>query len=293
MIANITDIKRFAVHDGDGIRTTVFFKGCPLKCVWCHNPETISAKPQLAFYEHKCTLCGKCTEVCENHTIVDGKHILNRDKCVLCQNCTKECPAQALIVYGKSVSCDEICKVLLEDRDFYETSGGGITLSGGECLLQPDACREILSKMKAEGINTAVDTCGDVPFENIEKVIEYTDVFLYDLKAVDEDVHKKCTGRSNRRLLENLKKIDALGKKIEVRIPFVPNFNDTEIDKILDTVSELKNLVRVRVLAYHDFARSKYRALGIDDTLPKELPKEDHLEKIREKFRARGIECMN
>jgi pyruvate formate lyase activating enzyme len=183
--------------------------------------------------------------------------------------------------------------VLLEDRDFYETSGGGITLSGGECLLQPDACREILSKMKAEGINTAVDTCGDVPFENIEKVIEYTDVFLYDLKAIDEDVHKKCTGRSNRRLLENLKKIDALGKKIEVRIPFVPNFNDTQMDKILDTVAELKNLVRVRVLAYHDFARSKYRALDIDDTLPKELPKEDCLEKIREKFRARGIECMN
>lgn len=292
MNVNITDIKRFAVHDGDGIRTTVFFKGCPLKCVWCHNPETIFAKKDLAFYEHKCTLCGKCTTVCKNHKITDGKHIIDRNACTLCANCVTVCPNEALKIYGKIMSTDDICKVLLEDREFYETSGGGITLSGGECLLQPDACCEILIRMKNEGINTAIDTCGAVPFTNIEKVIDYTDVFLYDLKAIDEDVHINCTGNTNKLVLENLKKIDDRGKKIEIRYPYVPGHNDNQADKILEVVKELKNLVRVRILAYHDFARSKYMALGFEDTLPKELPDSTVLEKVREKFRTYGIECI-
>ena len=292
MNANITNIKKFAVHDGDGVRTTVFFKGCPLKCIWCHNPETISAKTELAFYEHKCVLCGRCTNVCENHKITDAKHIVDRENCKLCGNCVKACPKEALVIFGEKVSCEDICKTLLEDREFYEVSGGGITLSGGECLLQADACREILMNMKKEGINTAVDTCGAIPFSSIEKVIDYTDVFLYDIKAVDEDVHIKCTGQSNKLILENLKKIDDYGKKIEVRIPYVPGFNDNQTDKILEVVKGLKNLVRVRVLGYHDFARSKYASLGVTDTLPKKLPDNEVLEKVREKFREHGMECI-
>lgn len=292
MNANITDIKKFAVHDGDGIRTTVFFKGCPLKCVWCHNPETIKAKRELAFYAHKCSLCGRCTAACSNHKITDGKHIIDRNACTLCTNCISACLSEALTIYGKTMSIDEICNILLEDRAFYETSGGGITLSGGECLLQADACREILKIMKNEGINTAVDTCGAVPFEIIEKVIDYTDVFLYDLKAIDEDVHIKCTGKSNTLILENLKKIDVCGKKIEIRYPYVPGYNDNQADKILEFVKELKNLIRVRVLAYHDFARSKYAALDFEDTLPKEIPDSDVLETVRENFRNNGIECI-
>ena len=292
MNANITDIKKFAVHDGDGIRTTVFFKGCPLKCVWCHNPETIKTKQELAFYAHKCSFCGRCASVCKNHTFADGKHIIDKQACTLCGNCVNSCLNEALTIYGKTMPTDDICNVLLEDRAFYETSGGGITLSGGECLLQPDACREILINMKNEGINTAVDTCGAVPFENIEKVMDYTDVFLYDIKAIDEDVHIKCTGKSNKLILENLKKIDEMGKKIEIRYPYVPGFNDNQADKILEFVKELKNLVRVRVLAYHDFARSKYAALNCEDTLPTELPDNEILEQVRDSFRKQGIECI-
>ena len=289
MMANITDIKRFAIHDGDGIRTTVFFKGCPLKCVWCHNPETISTKKQLAFYEHKCILCGKCVSVCENHRITNGKHILNRLKCTLCDKCIESCTSEALISYGKQMSCDEICRILLQDKEFYESSGGGITLSGGECLMQADACREILMAMKKEGINTAIDTCGAIPFSNIEKVIDYTDVFLYDIKAIDEDIHIKCTGRSNKQILENLKKINSYGKKIEIRSPYVPNYNETQMYKILNTIEKLQNLVKVRVLPYHDFARSKYSALHMECTLPDIKPEINKLEMVREIFKKNII----
>lgn len=291
MNANITDIKRFAVHDGDGIRTTVFFKGCPLKCVWCHNPETISGKKQLAFYEHKCTLCGKCANVCKNHKIIKGKHILDRSECTQCNKCADVCPSEALIIYGKETSCDAICNTLLQDKDFYEISGGGITLSGGECLTQPDACREILNTMKKNGINTAVDTCGMVPWENIEKVIDFTDTFLYDIKAIDETVHKNCTGASNKLILDNLKRIDYYGKKIEIRFPYVPRYNDKEAKNIASFVKDIKNLVRVRVLPYHNFAASKYDALNIKNTLPAVLPTNEEIKQTRETFRNNGIEC--
>ena len=277
MNANITEIKRFAVHDGDGIRTTLFFKGCPLKCLWCHNPETIDPNQQLAFYEHKCTLCGKCSSVCKNHKIIDGKHILNRDNCVLCYNCVNECPNEALIIYGKQMSCDEIYTLLAEDKDFYETSGGGITLSGGECLLQPDACAEILKKCKENGINTAVDTCGFVSRSALNKVIPYTDVFLYDIKAMDEDVHIKCTGQSNKIILDNLKYLDDNGCKIEIRIPYIPDYNDSQIKKIADFFKNLTNIIKVKVLPYHTYAGSKYNALGYLNTLPPKMPTEKQI----------------
>ena len=193
--------------------------------------------------------------------------------------------------YGKECAVEEICDILLEDVDFYETSGGGITLSGGECLLQPDACAEILKNMKQKGIHTAVDTCGMVKWESIAKVIDYTDVFLYDVKAIDEDVHKMCTGVSNRLILENLARIDAYGKKIEIRIPYVPQYNDNQIEKIVDTVKTLKNVVRVRVLAYHNLARSKYTALGAEDTLPLVIPTEEELAAARLKFTTIGVPC--
>lgn len=292
MKANITDIKKFAVHDGDGIRTTVFFKGCSLKCVWCHNPETISKQKQIAFYSHKCVMCGACSSVCENHKISDGVHKYDREKCVSCEKCVDVCLAEALILYGKEVESDEICRILMEDKEFYESSNGGITLSGGECLLQPEACRSILYEMKQNGIHTAVDTCGMVSWENIEAVLDLTDIFLFDLKAIDEVVHKKCTGASNHLILENLKKIDAAGKQIEIRIPYVPDYNDNQIDKIVDLVSSLSNLTKVRVLAYHNFADSKYGALGMENTLPKTLPDKEILEVERVKFRRRGITCI-
>lgn len=256
MIALISDIKRFAVHDGDGIRTTVFFKGCPLKCVWCHNPESISFKPQVAFYENKCIGCGECKK--ERFT-VEG------------------CLGDARVLYGKEMTIEELLPLLLEDKDFYETSGGGVTLSGGECLCQADFCAELLKRLKENGINTAVDTCGFVSKESIDKVLSYTDTFLYDIKAIDEDVHIKCTGQSNKVILDNLKYIDSCGKAIEVRIPYVPEYNSNQIKKIAEFLRTLKNIKAVKVLPYHNYAGSKYAALNMENTLPKILPTEEEI----------------
>lgn len=274
MNARIFAIKRFAVHDGDGIRTTVFFKGCPLKCKWCHNPEGINFKPQLAFYENKCVSCGECIRACTQnaHIFMDGIHIFCREKCIACGKCENVCPHSALTLYGKEMTVDELMPLLLEDRDFYQTSGGGITLSGGECLAQADFCAELLKRLKKNGIHTAVDTCGFVSKEAIDRVIPYTDVFLYDLKAFDENVHIKCTGQPNKVILKNLRYIDQCGKMIEIRIPYVPEYNSDQIEKIASYMSGIRNLIRVRILAYHNYAGSKYKSLGMENSLPEVLP---------------------
>ena len=259
----ICDIKRFAVHDGDGIRTTVFFKGCPLKCVWCHNPESISFKTETAFYRNKCIGCGECKR---SDFIPDM------------------CLGKARVVYGREVSIDELIPLLLEDRDFYESSGGGVTLSGGECLCQADFCAELLKSLKAEGVNTAVDTCGFVPRSALDKVLPYTDTFLYDIKAYDEDVHIKCTGKSNRIILDNLVYLDSCGKDIEIRIPYVPDYNDRQIGKIADFLKDFKNVKRIKVLPYHNLAGSKYSALGMENTLPEKIPTEEEIIKAENMF---------
>lgn len=291
MKAKIFEIKRFAVHDGDGIRTTVFFKGCPLKCVWCHNPEGIDFKPQLAYYENKCIGCGECINVCPNeaHFIKNSTHIYDREKCSLCGKCTAVCLGDALTFYGKEMTVDELLKLLLEDKDFYETSGGGVTLSGGECLMQADFCEELLKKLKENGIHTAIDTCGFVPKEAFDKVMPYTDIFLYDLKAFEEDVHIKCTGVSNKLILENLKYVDSLGKKVEIRIPFVPDFNDTQITEIAEFLGKLKNITKIKVLPYHNYAGTKYMAINMKNTLPEKLPSTDEIKTAEACLREQGL----
>ncbi len=283
-MAKIFDIKHFAVHDGPGIRTTVFFKGCPLKCVWCHNPESISPKFQLAFASDKCVLCRRCEDVCEKgvHVFENG-HTLRFEKCSFCGECEKVCRAGALTLYGREVTVSDILPELLEDKDFY-SSNGGVTLSGGECLMHADFCAELLEKLKAQGVNTAVDTCGLVSKEALDKVIPYTDIFLYDIKAIDEDVHIKCTGRSNRIILENIKYLDERGCKIEVRYPYVPGYNDGEAEKIAEFLSKLGNITKVRVLPYHSFAGSKYSALAMENTLPERLPSADDIKRAEKLF---------
>lgn len=284
MKGKIFDIKRFAVHDGDGIRTTVFFKGCPLKCVWCHNPEGIDFKPQLAFYANKCICCGECAKICPQnaHSIKNGVHLFDRENCLSCGMCESVCLKDALTLYGKEFTVDELMPLLLADKSFYESSGGGVTLSGGECLSQTDFCRELLRMLKAESINTAVDTCGHVPQSAIEEVIPYTDTFLYDIKALDEDVHIKCTGHSNKQILENLKFIDSCGKNIEIRIPYVPEFNDKQIEKISDFLAGLKGITKIMLLSYHNYAGSKYTALDMPNTLPEVLPAKEDIKAAKE-----------
>ena len=275
MKATVFEIKRFAVHDGDGIRTTVFFKGCPLRCKWCHNPEGLSPKPQIAFYEHKCMGCGECKAVCP----------AGQQSCIACGKCTEVCYAGARILYGKEMTPEELLPVLLEDREFYENSGGGVTLSGGECLMQADFCAELLQMLKKEGIHTAVDTCGFVPRAHLDKVIPYTDVFLYDLKAFDEEVHIRCTGVSNKQILENLQYLTGMGKKVEIRIPFVPGCNEHQMEKLAAFIKRLPDITAVRVLPYHNHAGSKYKALGLANTLPEQLPTQQQLEWVREIFK--------
>lgn len=289
--AKIFEIKRFAVHDGDGIRSTVFLKGCPLKCVWCHNPEGIDFAPQLAYYGHKCCNCGECAKVCpENaHTVENGKHVFDRSKCSGCGKCEKTCLYGALFYYGNEVTVEELIPVLLEDREFYETTNGGVTISGGECLIQAEFCEALLKRLKEEGIHTAVDTCGFVSRSAIERVLPYTDVFLYDVKAFDENAHIRCTGQSNRLVLENLEYIDAQGKAMEIRIPFVPEYNQAEMEKIARYLSKLKSVTKVRILPYHNYAGSKYTALGMKNTLPERLPRKEELEKVRTLFESYGL----
>ena len=296
MKAKIFEIKRFAVHDGDGIRTTLFLKGCPLRCVWCHNPEGLTSKTQLAYHAHKCISCGECAEVCSSgaHKMSSEGHVYLKESCIECGKCTEVCLGNALTLYGKEYSAEELLPILLEDREFYENSEGGVTISGGECLLQADFCRELLGLLKAEGINTAVDTCGFVPRENLDLVMPYTDTFLYDLKAFDENVHIKCTAQSNKLILENLKYLDRCGKNIEIRIPYVPNYNDGEMEKIAKFISELKNVRRIRVLPYHSYAGSKYEALGMKNCLPATLPSKEELETARETIcTITGLDVQN
>ncbi len=289
--ATIFAIKHFAIHDGDGIRTTVFFKGCPLRCAWCHNPEGLAATPQLAYYAHKCLSCGECVAACKSgaHRIEEGLHHYEKEACTACGACEEACLGNALAFFGRRMTVADLLPTLLEDIDFYRTSGGGVTLSGGECLCQADFCAALLQELKKAGIHTAVDTCGFVPRTALDKVMPYTDIFLYDLKAVDEEVHLACTGQSNKQILENLAYLDACERPIEIRIPYVPGYNDGEIEKMAKLLSTMKQVRRVRVLPYHNYAGSKYAALGLAHTLPPTLPTDGAIAAAEACLRAYGL----
>ena len=291
MTGRIVNVKRFAVHDGDGIRTTVFFKGCPLHCLWCHNPESITFEEELAYYAHKCTDCGACGGICPANEY-DGKHVFSREACRLCKKCLKICPNGAFEWYGKEVSVDELLEKLLEDKSFYQTSNGGVTLSGGECLMQAEFCAELLKKCKENGLHTAVDTCGYVKREAFDLVIPYTDVFLYDIKAYEQKTHISCTGKSNERILQNLLYLEEKGCDIEIRIPYAPEYNHGEMDKIARFLSGLQSVSKIKILPVHNFTDAKRQALGLTAVEHFAVPTAEQLEEVKAVFEKNNLSVI-
>ncbi|MFO7635717.1 MAG: glycyl-radical enzyme activating protein [Clostridia bacterium] len=265
--ACIFDIQRFSLHDGPGIRTTVFMKGCNLRCFWCHNPESLNPEPEIQEYLHLCIGCGNCVKVCKSGalTMAEGTIIFDRSKCTGCLECTQECFAMARVASGRFMTCGEVANEIQKDKIFYVQSGGGATFSGGEPLLQTGFLKATLALLKKEGIHTAVDTAGNVPFSRLEEVVSLVDLFLYDLKTMDDALHRQATGASNGRILKNLEKLMGIHGNVLVRIPVIPGVNDTE-KNMKETAMFLRSLVKtppVELLRFHKMAEGKYRSLGL------------------------------
>lgn len=273
MTGTVSGIKRMEIHDGDGLRTTVFFKGCPLKCVWCHNPESIGFSEQTAFFKDKCVSCGAC----------GGER--NR-------NTAEFCPTGAIVHYGKAYGADELAALLIKDKAFFDASGGGVTFSGGECLMQVDFLIEVAKILKENGIGIYIDTCGFVKRESIEKILPYADKFLYDVKAIDTEVHKKCTGVDNALILENLRFLSVTGAIVEVRYPFVKGMNDGEAAAIGALLSTLDGITGVKVLRYHDLAASRYEALGMENTLPENITSAEDVKEAERLIASCGVNII-
>jgi len=260
------DIKRFALHDGPGIRTSVFFKGCSLTCAWCHNPESQSTEPQLMHNANLCVNCEACLPACSHGAIRHGSAVpvTDRSLCTACGACAAACPYEARQVSGYTSPVAEVMDVLTLDRPFYEESGGGVTLSGGEPLHQPDAVLALLETCKRQGMHTALDTCGYAPKTIIKQVAPLVDLFLYDLKLMDNQDHLDATGVPNQEILENLRVLDHLGARIWLRLPLIPGVNDApdQLEAVADFASNLNHLEALHLLPYHRSGVGKAKQLG-------------------------------
>lgn len=263
---NIFDIQHSSYHDGPGIRTVVFLKGCNLRCFWCQNPESQNRKRELMCYPELCIGCRKCEAVCleECHEFRGEEHIFLREKCIRCGSCAENCYAEALVMNGKMVEEADILVEILKEEELFRISGGGVTLSGGEPLLQPDACRVLLEKVKHEKINTLIETAGNVPWENFEEILPCTDFFFYDVKLMDHERHQSCCGVSNEYILENLVKLSERTEKVTVRMPVIPGVNDNaeEIRALAEFVTEKTRIRDIQLLPFHRLGKGKYDALG-------------------------------
>lgn len=293
----IINIQKFSVHDGEGIRTTVFFKGCPLSCRWCHNAESQSWKRELMFFAERCAGCGRCAAVCPGKGIEikaereenckpgrgleeengggqpgqEGERkplaraVTDRARCTACGSCTDFCIYNARSIVGEEMEVEELARVLKQDRQFYEDSGGGVTLSGGEAMAQDmDYMERLLKRLAAEGISVDMDTCGEVSWERFERVLPYIDTFLYDIKAITPELHREYTGVSNERILENLKRLTAAGARVNIRVPVIPEVNGTdgEMKAIIRFVRENTRPVKINLLPYHNTGKDKAGRIG-------------------------------
>ncbi len=267
----VTNIQKYSIHDGDGIRTTVFFKGCHLKCQWCHNPETQKFETELQVDTARCTGCGRCAAVCPQGAITissEGKAVTDRSKCIVCGKCENACLGNYRTVVGREYSVKELVKICLQDQMFYEESGGGVTLSGGEVMaMDPEYIQPLVKALWREGIDVDIDTCGQAPYSSYKAILPYVHTWLYDIKVMDEEKHRKYIGMGNKVILDNLKGIASEGARIYIRIPTVKEVNgDPEsMQAIIDFLKE--NNIRppqINLLPYHSTGSHKYGKLGRD-----------------------------
>ncbi|MCE5239863.1 glycyl-radical enzyme activating protein [bacterium] len=291
----IFDIKGFAIHDGPGIRTTVFLKGCPLRCEWCHNPESQSLAPVLAQFRRNCIGCGKCLSRCPNEALSAGEDgiVIDRTRCQGCGTCAETCYAEALVLRGQRMTVAEVIAEVLKDRPFYENSGGGMTLSGGEPLFQPEFAIALLRAAKAEGLRTCLDTSGLVAPEVLQAALECVDLVLYDLKTTDQVRHSRHTGCDNRLILENLRRVTSNGQAVKLRMPLVPGFNDRpeDMEAAARFIAGLKHAPPLEVLPYHKLGEGKYEALGIAGGFQAEPPARAEVEALAAVARKHGVQC--
>ena len=295
--ACIFNIQTYSIHDGPGIRTTVFFKGCPLRCRWCQNPESQSFQPELMFQTERCTGCGKCETACPQKAvrIENGRPVTARERCTACGACMSVCLTEARTICGDFHTVDEVFHEVQRDILFYKASGGGVTASGGEALCQADFVRELFERCREAGMTTALDTTGYTNRETLDRLAEVTDLFLYDLKHIREEEHRKLTGVSNRCILDNLKYLIRRSCAVEIRMPIVPGMNDAE-EVLLKTadflLSELERVPPVALLPYHSMGESKLERLDREaEKLGLKAPEPEKMERLCSLLKECGIEA--
>jgi pyruvate formate lyase activating enzyme len=286
----VFDVKKFSIHDGPGIRTTVFLKGCPLSCWWCHNPEGQVGEPELILRPNRCIGCGACLDVCEREAIVlEGDVIVTqRERCTACGACVEACYTEARGLVGRSMTVAQVMDEIERDVAFYDQSGGGVTFSGGEPLAQPEFLRALLRACKERGLHTALDTCGFAPWNELDGMREDVDLFLYDLKLMDNARHRESTGVSSEPILENLQRLSGRRHRIVLRVPIIPGINDDEenLRHMGAFAAQLPSLERVDLLPYHRIGRDKYRGLGKACPMPDaQPPSEGRMEEIARALR--------
>ena len=297
----IFNIQKFSTHDGDGVRTTIFFKGCPLRCMWCHNPESQHYYKELIFHHHKCTACGRCVAKCKQgaNSIVDGKIVFDRSKCTACGVCTDWCITEARELAGKEYTVDALVKEAMKDKIFYEQSGGGVTLSGGEVMASQhmDYVEEVCRKLHENGVSVFIDTSGYTDYKNLKRILPYVDVFLYDIKVMDPKDHKKFIGVDNSLILENLKKLSDEGAGLYIRLPIIQQVNATDehIESVIHFLKENNIHARqVNLLPYHDIGKGKYASLDMeyhDDEMS--VPVSELMEHFKSMFEEQGFNKVN
>ena len=291
----VSDIQRFSVHDGPGIRTTVFLKGCNLGCHWCHNPETLRPGPELQLFPSKCIGCGTCLEVCPQsaHERLDEKHVFHRELCVACGACARSCYAQAIVLIGQEMSAEEVVAEVLEDAAFYRDSSGGVTISGGEPLLQRDFTREVLSLCRSEGIHTAIESNMAWPWDYIAPILPLADLVMMDIKTMSAPLHEEWAGAPNARILDNAIRLSREPRPLIVRTPVIPGMNDTpeEIGQIAAFISSFPNLEYYELLPYHPLGSDKYRSLGIECRMDGvKPPGREEMHTLAEVAREQGVQ---